>query len=141
MLTDLSDDLIALRPLSLDDVDEWLAGEDAEQIRWFEFPGPATREHVEAAITAWVKLDGAVAEARLFPLTRFIGDVYAGALLTEQAAWERATRQTDRKDLVARLYAARYLADQGPLRGIDVESDDAIERFDELLDGALVIGR
>jgi acyl-CoA dehydrogenase len=98
-------------------------------------------DDLEAAITAWVKLDGAVAEARLFSLTRFIGDVYAGALLTEQAAWERATRQTDRKALVARLYAARYLADQGPLRGIDVESDDAIERFDELLDGALVIGR
>jgi alkylation response protein AidB-like acyl-CoA dehydrogenase len=98
-------------------------------------------DDLEAAIRAWVKLDGAVAEARLFPLTRFIGDVYAGALLTEQAAWERATRQTDRKALVARLYAARYLADQGPLRGIDVESDDAIERFDELLDGALVIGR
>src|SRR5246500_1720938 len=64
-------------------------------------------DDLEAAITAWVKLDGAVAEARLFPLTRFIGDVYAGALLTEQAAWERATRQTDRKALVARLYAAR----------------------------------
>ena len=98
-------------------------------------------DDLEAAITAWVKLDGAVAEARLFPLTRFVGDVYAGALLTEQAAWERATRQTDRKALVARLYAARHLADQGPLRGIDVESDDAIERFDELVDGALVIGR
>ena len=98
-------------------------------------------DDLEAAITAWVKLDGAVAEARLFPLTLFIGDVYAGALLTEQAAWERATRHTDRKALVAQLYAARHLADQGPLRGIDVESDDAIERFDELVDGALVIGR
>jgi acyl-CoA dehydrogenase len=98
-------------------------------------------DDLEAAITAWVKLDGAVAEARLFPLTQFIGDVYAGALLTEQAAWERATRHTDRTALVARLYAARHLADQGPLRGIDVESDDAIERFDELVDGALVIGR
>ena len=98
-------------------------------------------DDLEAAITAWVKLDGAVAEARLFPLTRFFGDVYAGALLTEQAAWERATRHTDRTALVARLYAARHLADLGPLRGIDVESDDAIERFDELLDGALVIGR
>jgi acyl-CoA dehydrogenase len=95
---------------------------------------------LEAAITAWGKLDGAVAEARLFPLTQFIGDVYAGALLTEQAAWERATRQTDRKALVARLYALRHLADQGPLRGIDAVGDDAIERFDELLDGALVIG-
>jgi acyl-CoA dehydrogenase len=98
-------------------------------------------DDLEAAITAWGKLDGAVAEARLFALTRFIGDVYAGALLTEQAAWERATRQTDRKALVARLYAARHLADQGPLRGIDAPSDDAIERFEQLVDGALVIGR
>jgi acyl-CoA dehydrogenase len=98
-------------------------------------------DDLEGAITAWGKLDGAVAEARLFPLTQFIGDVYAGALLTERAAWEWATCRTDRKALVARLYAARHLADQGPLRGIDVESDDAIERFDELVDGALVIGR
>ena len=97
-------------------------------------------DDLEAAITAWGKLDGAVAEARLFPLAQFIGDVYAGALLTEQAAWERATRQTDRKALVARLYALRHLADQGPLRGIDAAGDDAIERFDELLEGALVIG-
>jgi acyl-CoA dehydrogenase len=98
-------------------------------------------DDLEAAVTAWSKLDGAVAEARLFPLTRFIGDVYAAALLTEQAAWEAATRQTDRKALVARLYALRYLADQGPIRGIDAEGDEAIERFDELVDGALVIDR
>jgi hypothetical protein len=96
-------------------------------------------DDLEAAITAWGKLDGAVAEARLFPLTQFIGDVYAGALLTEQAAWERDTRDSDRKALVAQLYASRRLADQGPLRGIDAENDDAIERFDELLEGALVI--
>jgi acyl-CoA dehydrogenase len=96
-------------------------------------------DDLEAAITAWSKLDGAVAEARLFPLTQFIGDVYAGALLTEQAAWERATRRAERKALVARLYAWRYLADQGPLRGIDAESDEVIERFDELVEGALVI--
>src|SRR6201995_106121 len=81
-------------------------------------------DDLEAGITAWSKLDGAVAEARLFPLARFIGDVYAGALLTEQAAWERATRQTDRKALVARLYALRHLSDQGRLRGIDAERDE-----------------
>jgi acyl-CoA dehydrogenase len=97
-------------------------------------------DDLEAAITAWSKLDGTLAEARLFPLTRFIGDVYAGALLVEQAAWERATRSGDRKALVARLYAARYLADQGALRGIDEPSDDAIERFDELTEGSLAIG-
>jgi acyl-CoA dehydrogenase len=98
-------------------------------------------EDLDAAITAWAKLDGGpqggLAEARLFPLAQFMGDVYAGALLCEQAAWERETRGGDRKALIARLYARRYLADPGPLRGIDAESDEALERFDELVDGAL----
>ncbi|AHM09577.1 putative acyl-CoA dehydrogenase fadE35 [Mycobacterium tuberculosis variant bovis BCG str. ATCC 35743] len=70
------------------------------------------------------------------PAGQFMGDVYADALLTEQAAWERATRGTDRKALVARLYARRYLADQGPLRGIDADCDEALQRFDELVAGA-----
>jgi RimJ/RimL family protein N-acetyltransferase len=48
-----SDDVVLLRRLSMDDVDAWLLGEDDEQIRWFEFPGPATRGHVERAIAAW----------------------------------------------------------------------------------------
>ncbi|MGH3562525.1 MAG: acyl-CoA dehydrogenase family protein, partial [Mycobacterium sp.] len=94
-------------------------------------------EDLEAAITAWAKLDGAVAEARLFPLAQFMGDVYAGALLVERAAWQRASFGADRTALVARLYAQRYLADHGPLRGIDAEGDEAIECFDELADGAL----
>ena len=97
-------------------------------------------EDLEAAITAWTKLRGQVAEARLFPLAQFMGDVYAGALLIEQSSWERATRRTDRKSLVARLYADRRLADHGPLRGIDNEVDEGIERFDELVDGALMGG-
>jgi acyl-CoA dehydrogenase len=96
-------------------------------------------EDLDAAITAWTKLDGAVAEARLFPLAQFLGDVYAGALLIEQAAWERDTRGGDRKALVAALYAQRHLADRGPLRGIDADSDLALERFDELADGALKV--
>ncbi len=94
-------------------------------------------EDLEDAITAWTKLDGAVAEARLFPLSQFMGDVYAGALLVERAAWERESFGADRTALVARLYAQRYLADRGPLRGIDAEDDESIERFDELVDGAL----
>jgi acyl-CoA dehydrogenase len=94
-------------------------------------------EDLDAAITAWTKLDSAVAEARLFPLAQFMGDVYAGALLVEQAAWERETRGGERKALVAALYAQRYLADRGRLRGIDADSDEALERFDELVDGAL----
>jgi acyl-CoA dehydrogenase len=95
-------------------------------------------EDLEAAIMAWTKLPAEVAEARLFPLAVFIGDVYAGALLTEQAAWERATGGTDRKALVARLYARRYLTEPGPLRGIDDDADEGLERFDELADGALI---
>lgn len=94
---------------------------------------------LEAAITAWTKLDGPVAEARLFPLTQFMGDVYAGALLTEQAAWARNAGGDGRKALVARLYAQHYLADRGPLRGIDDESDCALESFDELVTGALTV--
>ncbi|OBI07800.1 acyl-CoA dehydrogenase family protein [Mycobacterium scrofulaceum] len=94
-------------------------------------------EDLDAAITAWSKLDRDMAEARLFPLAQFMGDVYAGALLTEQAAWERETRGGERKALVARLHAQRYLADRGALRGIDAESDEALQRFDELVDGAL----
>ena len=94
-------------------------------------------EDLDAAITAWSKFDGAVAEARLFPLAQFMGDVYAGALLVEQAAWELAENRTDRKALVARLYAQRYLADRGPLRGWDSDGDEAIERFDELVAGTL----
>ncbi|BBY23887.1 hypothetical protein MSTO_40920 [Mycobacterium stomatepiae] len=96
-------------------------------------------EDLDAAITAWTKLDGAVAEARLFPLAQFMGDVYAGALLIEQAAWERENRGRERKALVASLYAQRYLADRGPLRGIDADADAALERFDELADGALAL--
>ncbi len=95
-------------------------------------------DDLDAAITAWTKLDGAVAEARLFPLTKFMGDVYGGALLTERAAWARETRDADSNALVAQLYAQRYLADHGPLRGIDAEGDAAIERFDELVETALV---
>lgn len=97
-------------------------------------------EDLDAAITAWSKLDRDTAEARLFPLAEFMGDVYAGALLTEQAAWEGATRSSDRKALVARLYAQRYLADRGPLRGIDADSEEALQRFDELADGAFTPG-
>jgi acyl-CoA dehydrogenase len=96
-------------------------------------------EDLDAAITAWTKLDGTVAEARLFPLAQFMGDVYAGALLIEQAAWERETRGGERKALVAASYAQRYLADRGPLRGIDADPDVALERFDELVDGALAL--
>jgi RimJ/RimL family protein N-acetyltransferase len=50
---ELTDGVVRLRPLNLDDVEEWMAGEDGEQIRWFEFPGPAARRNVIEAIERW----------------------------------------------------------------------------------------
>lgn len=90
------------------------------------------------AITAWKGLGRETGEARLYSLAQFMVDVYAGALLCEQAGWERDELGTDRKALVAQTYGARYLADRGRLRGIDAEASDSIARFRELADGALV---
>lgn len=42
-----------LRALVLGDAATWKAGEDGEQIRWFEAPGPAPIENVIAAIRRW----------------------------------------------------------------------------------------
>ncbi|UBU10332.1 acyl-CoA dehydrogenase family protein [Nonomuraea gerenzanensis] len=82
------------------------------------------------AVEAWSALEPAAAEARLYPLAQFMADVYAAALLEDQATWGL---DDERKALVARLYAEAHLADQGPLRGIDRPADDP---FDELLAGA-----
>lgn len=90
-------------------------------------------EDLRSAITAWQGLDASVAEARLFPLSQFMADVYAAALLVEQAEWEG----TERKALVARLYARAHLADPGPLRGIGDPPED-LTGFKDLVDGALV---
>jgi acyl-CoA dehydrogenase len=98
-------------------------------------------DDLEAAIAAWKMLDRATAEARLYPLAQFMGDVYAGALLVEQAAWEERTDGRGRKALIARLFADRYLADRGPLRGIDRTGDEALARFDDLVAGALIDDR
>ncbi|MFI7447466.1 acyl-CoA dehydrogenase family protein [Nonomuraea sp. NPDC049714] len=88
------------------------------------------------AITAWASLDPAVAEARLYPLAQFMADVYAAALLVEQAGWEERAGHGSRKALVARLYADAHLADHGPLRGLDRPAED-LDHFDDLVRGAL----
>jgi hypothetical protein len=98
-------------------------------------------DDLERAIQAWRKLDRDTGEARLYPLAQFMIDVYAGALLVEQAAWERTTEGKDRKALVATLHARRRIADPGPLRGMDDERDDALARFEELTEGTLVDDR
>lgn len=59
---ELTDGVIVLTPLSMADADEWLAGEDEEQIRWFEFPGPAqltdVRRFISETIESWKTLSG-----------------------------------------------------------------------------------
>jgi hypothetical protein len=98
-------------------------------------------ERLVAAVEHWKGLDRVTAEARLFPLAQFMVDVYAGALLLEQAGFEQREFGTDRKSLIALLYARRHLADQGPLRGVDASGSPDLERFKDLWDGALVDDR
>jgi acyl-CoA dehydrogenase len=98
-------------------------------------------DDLATAVTAWKALEGDIAEARLYPLAQFMAEVYAAALLCEQAEWELREFGDDRKSLVAALYAERYLADRGPLRGIDETESPALEQFDKLVAGALVDDR
>ena len=93
------------------------------------------------AIAAWKKLDAETAEARLFPLSQFMAEVFAGAMLCERAEWELREFNDDRKSLVAELYAERYLANRNPLRDIDAPTNPALTRFDDLVNGALVDAR
>jgi len=94
-----------------------------------------------SALEAWRHLDRRVGEARLYPLAQFMADVYAGALLVEQAAWEASELAGGRKALIARLYARRHLGERGRLRGIDSPDAEDLERFKELRDGAFVDDR
>jgi alkylation response protein AidB-like acyl-CoA dehydrogenase len=98
-------------------------------------------DHLTVAIERWKALDRTVAELRLFSLAEFMVDVYAGALLLEQAGYEQREHGSDRKSLVARLYLRRHLADPGPLRGIDEPRSTELDRFKDLWDGALVDDR
>jgi len=98
-------------------------------------------DQVTTAIERWKTLDRTVAELRLFPLAEFMVDVYAGALLLEQAGYEQRELGSDRKSIVARLYARRHLADRGRLRGIDEPRSEELERFKDLWDGTLVDDR
>jgi len=46
----LTDGVLVLKPLIAGDASEWLAGEDDEQIRWFEAPRPAQLSDVQRFI-------------------------------------------------------------------------------------------
>jgi acyl-CoA dehydrogenase len=96
------------------------------------------KEDVAAAIAAWKQLSGETAEARLFPLAQFMAETFTAAILCERAEWELREFGDDRKSVVAALYTARYLTDGNRLRDIDMPSSLALERFDDLVAGALV---
>lgn len=97
-------------------------------------------DDIEAAIDRWSRLDRTVAEARLYPLSVAMAEVYAAALLVEAAGWEKETLGNDRKALVARLFSRRHLGSTRRIDEIDAPAED-IERFKELWDGALVDDR
>ncbi|MEV4805268.1 acyl-CoA dehydrogenase family protein [Nonomuraea sp. NPDC049421] len=90
-------------------------------------------EDLAKAVEVWSSLDRATAEARLYPLAQFMADVYAAALLEDQATWGL---DDARKSLVARLYTETHLTDPGPLRGLDRPATDP---FDTLLAGAVTL--
>ncbi len=98
-------------------------------------------EQLAGAIERWKGLERTTAEARLFDLCQHMADVYAGALLVELAGAEEREGASDRKALVARLYARRVLAERGPLRGLDDPRSEELDRFKDLWDGALVDDR
>lgn len=96
----------------------------------------ATRiDDLAATIAVWRTLDRPTGEARLYPLAQFMADVYAAALLIEQAALEPVGVDRDRASLVARLYVRDHLADVDRHRGIDAPAEE-LERFGELVAGA-----
>lgn len=89
------------------------------------------------AVERWRGLDPRTAEARLFPLAQLFIDAYAGALLLEHARWEADRLGSDRKLLVARLYARNHLEVGDPIDRIDETAED-LERFKDLTDGTFV---
>lgn len=96
------------------------------------------KQDLAVAIGAWKKLDRETAEARLFPLSQFMAEVFAAAMLSERAEWELREFGDDRKSLVAELYTQRYLAHPNAVRDIDAPVDPAIDRFGDLVAGAVV---
>ena len=65
-----------------------------------------------------------VAEARLFPLAQYMVDIYAAAMLLEQAGWEAQELGTARKALVARLYVHTHLAPLSRRQEITAPTED-----------------
>jgi alkylation response protein AidB-like acyl-CoA dehydrogenase len=95
-------------------------------------------DELEAAIHEWSQLDGPVAEARLFPLAQYMVDIYAAAMLLEQAGWEARELGTARKALVARLYVHKHLAPLSRRQEITAPTEDD-DAFASLCAGAFAL--
>jgi acyl-CoA dehydrogenase len=95
-------------------------------------------EDLKTAVEGWKQLDRETAELRLFAMAQFMAEVYAGALLAEQADWEQREYGDDRKSIIATLYARRVLGEESPTRDIDAPNDMALTNFDKLVAGAFV---
>jgi len=69
---------VTLRVLTMADVDAWHAGDDVEQQRWFEAPGPAPRENVVRHISESREAWATSGNKRLWGI--WLGDVLAGGI-------------------------------------------------------------
>jgi RimJ/RimL family protein N-acetyltransferase len=118
---ELRDGVILLRPLRTEDAEAHKAGEDEEQIRAFEFPGPASMDNVVAAIDRWQESWRTGGEARNFGIwladggtlvgnveVRLISDSRANLSYVVFPAWRRQGIAT-RAAWLALAYAATDL--------------------------------
>jgi RimJ/RimL family protein N-acetyltransferase len=69
---------VTLRVLTMGDVDTWHAGDDVEQQRWFEAPGPAPRENVVRYIRETREAWASSGSKRAWGIWH--GDVLAGGI-------------------------------------------------------------
>lgn len=94
---------------------------------------------VEETIERWKRLEGPLAEAKLFALTDHLADVWSAVLLLAQSGAEKRLgwQPAGRKALVARLFVQSHLVPRPPHLRID-EPAEELERFDDLLAGAFV---
>jgi len=129
----LADGVVVLSPLGWDDVEPYLAGEDAELVRWLN-GGRGTRAtvraHVRRAIERWAD-DGPKLS---FGIRVDGGSVLAGTIDAE------LDRDAGRAGLAYGIYpafrrrglatravrlASRYLAERGDVHGISIDVDPA----------------
>jgi len=76
----LRSDQYELRPLVMADAEEWLAGEDEEQIRWFEFPRPAELKDVQRFVNETTESWRELGNHRHWAIRRVSSNVILGGV-------------------------------------------------------------